>query len=71
MRYYLKTTLQKLFLNGNNIGDEGVQALASAIANGSPPTKLKVYLKKNKIGEQAKKVMQSVAQTKQGITVLF
>ena len=35
--------LQKLFLNNNEIGDDGVKALASAISSGALPNLTELY----------------------------
>ena len=44
--------LQELYLNNNEIGDDGVKALASAISSGALPQLQKLFLSNNQIGDE-------------------
>ena len=43
--------LKRLFLNNNQIGDDGVAALASALRGGALPACTRIYLHRNQIGD--------------------
>ena len=43
--------LEQLWLNGNQIGDDGAKALAAAFAEGAMPKLEKLYLEYNQIGD--------------------
>ena len=44
--------LQELYLNNNEIGDDGVKALASAISSGALPQLRSLFLPRNQIGDE-------------------
>ena len=46
------TLTQLLFLNNNNIGDDGMRSLADAFAKGALPQLQKLILSRNQIGDE-------------------
>ena len=59
---------QRLFLDGNRIGDEGLSAFAGAVANGALPQGAIVYLPRNNATEAGKQAVRD-ATNACGLTV--
>ena len=57
-------TVQTLYLDGNQIGDAGVTALADACASGSLASITSIYLQENKAIQVGKEAMRDIAKAR-------
>ena len=64
--FCLMCNTQKLWLNSNNIGDAGVEALSKACAGGALAHMSHLYLSSNPISDDAKHTMQTAMSNRSG-----
>ena len=58
--------LKTLFLDDNQIGDEGAAALAACLREGGAPKLEELHLRRNKIGDEAKAALREAVKGRDG-----
>ena len=63
--------MQFLSLNGNQIGDTGMQAFSTALAGGAMAHLELLFLENNPVSEQTEQTMQIATANRNGLEVFF